>query len=89
MQLRFVKKGENVFNCGDYGNKFYIIISGLVTISIPFGLTYDQYVARWLKFRDVTLDQLAEEDLRKGQMKDDHEKMSQLRKVYEALDAWY
>ena len=76
LQFKFVKKGENVFTCGDFGKKFYMIMSGLVTFTIPFSssLTEKQYVSIWQKFRDITIDQYKEADLREEQMHQEHHK---------------
>jgi hypothetical protein len=54
-QFKKVKAGECVFKTGDYGDKMFIIMKGVATVLIPYGLDSKQIIARWLKFRDVSL----------------------------------
>lgn len=35
MTYEFFTVGENIFNAGEYGNKFYVILKGKVGINIP------------------------------------------------------
>lgn len=64
--LRLVKfeKGQNVFHHGDQGQKIYFVIKGVISVKIPFELNNKQIVSRWLKFRDVSIDQVHEREFR-------------------------
>ena len=35
LQYEFFSAGETIFNYGDFGNKFYIILKGKVEIKVP------------------------------------------------------
>ena len=66
--LNFTKfdAGEYVFRAGQYGDKFFIIMRGVAAVKIPYGLTSTQIIDRWLKFRDVSLNQVNERGIREA-----------------------
>ena len=39
MKFRKVEKGLNVFNHGEYGDKFYVIVKGVATVNAPFDIS--------------------------------------------------
>ena len=57
LSYRFFRKGDKVFEAGENGEKYYIIIKGVATILVPFGLDKNEVISRWEKFRDTSLDQ--------------------------------
>lgn len=89
--LNFTKfnAGEYVFRAGQYGDKFFIIMRGVAAVKIPYGLTSSQIIDRWLKFRDVSLNQVNERGIREAQVKKEYSDKQRLRVRYDELKQWY
>lgn len=56
LNYEIFKKGEKIINCGDDGNKFYVLLEGLVGIYKPFPkemeMTFREYVEYLVHARD-------------------------------------
>ena len=87
-KLKKVRRGQNVFNNGETGDKFFIILKGLVSILVPYGVSKDELISRWKRFRDVTIDQYGEADLKEIRLYQEYDKKKQLRKKYNTLLKW-
>lgn len=89
MKLVRVEKGENVFHHGDSGDKLYFLIKGVASIKIPFGLDNKQIVARYMKFRDVSIDQSNQREFRESQINKDYREKTNLFENFGRLQQWY
>lgn len=88
LKLQQCQRGQNVFNYGDFGDKFFIVLKGLVSIIVPFGVSKDELLSRWKKFRDVTIDQYGEAEFKEISLTEEFEKKKALRKKYNSLLKW-
>ena len=63
-------------------------MKGVATVNIPFGLDSKQIIDRWLKFRDVSLNQHNERGTREAQVAREYNMKYTLRPKYEELLKW-
>ena len=89
--LKFTKfnAGDFIFKTGQYGDKFFIIMKGVASIQIPFGLDVKQIIGRWLKFRDVSMNQLKDKNIREAQITSENNNKNRLMERYIELNKWY
>ena len=89
--LKFTKfnAGDYVFKNGQYGDKFFIIMKGVASIQIPFGLDVKQIIGRWLKFRDVSMNQLKDKNIREAQITSENNNKNRHLERYNELNQWY
>ena len=55
---------ETLFKYGEFGEKFYIILKGVVRLIAPFGISKEDLIKRCFAFRGVGLDSNVEKDAR-------------------------
>jgi hypothetical protein len=51
-----------VFNYGEIGDEFFIILKGVISINVPFGRSKIEANEIWMKFRDISIDEYGERD---------------------------